>query len=175
MVNDGARREFDVQTLQARIENLIASRRWLRARFARLPHTGEPSGDGHPGALPGAPAAGVPADGGTAFLQAARAAIEARLSDEELTVEALADDLGTTRSTLHRRLKTDADMTPSALIRQVRLAEGRALLRAGEGTVSEVAYAVGFKSVSHFSRTYSRRYGLPPLAETKQQARRRRS
>ena len=69
---------------------------------------------------------------------------------------------------MHRRLKADADVTPTALIRQVRLARGRELLRAGEGTVSEVAYAVGFKSVSHFSRTYSQRYSLPPSAEARE-------
>ena len=157
---------FNVQTLQARIENLIASRRWLRARFAAPPSgsAGTAADDG----LPAAPGAPPPADGGTAFLHAAHAAIDARLGDEALTVEALADDLGTTRSTLHRRLKADADVTPTALIRQVRLARGRELLRAGEGTVSEVAYAVGFKSVSHFSRTYSQRYSLPPSAEARE-------
>lgn len=153
---------FDVRTLQARIENLIASRRWLRVRFAGR------ASEGPSNSLPGTPAAELEEEN-PSFLQTARAAIDARISDEDLTVEALADALGTTRSTLHRRLKTDADVTPSALIRQVRLERGRELLRQGRGTVSEVAYAVGFKSASHFSRTYSHRYGLPPSAEWREE------
>ena len=43
---------FNVQTLEARIENLIASRRWLRARFATSPSgsAGTAAGDGPPAA-----------------------------------------------------------------------------------------------------------------------------
>ncbi len=145
---------FNVQTLQARIDNLIASRRWLRDRFATA------TGDG---ARSPAEVAAPPET--SPFVGRARAAVEGRLGDEELSVEDLASALDVSRSTLHRRLTADGDATPTAFIRHVRLEHGRDLLRASSGTVSEVAYAVGFRSVSHFSRSFRQRYGVPPSAE----------
>lgn len=43
-----------------------------------------------------------------------------------------------------------------------RIERGAQLLTAGAGTVSEVAYAVGFKSVSHFSKRFEKAYGHRP-------------
>ncbi len=44
----------------------------------------------------------------------------------------------------------------------MRLERAGQLLRAGAGTVSEVAYGVGFKSLSHFSRRFREHYGVAP-------------
>ena len=51
------------------------------------------------------------------------------------------------------------DPSPTAFIRTIRL-EQAALLRDERGTVSEVAYAMGFKSISHFSQTFRKQYGV---------------
>ena len=68
------------------------------------------------------------------------------------------------RSHLHRQLKALAGQTPTDLIRTTRLARATHLLAARAGTVSEVAYAVGFKSVAHFSNAFHARYGCRPSA-----------
>jgi transcriptional regulator GlxA family with amidase domain len=52
----------------------------------------------------------------------------------------------------------------AGLIRSLRLQRAEQLLRAGAGSVSEVAYAVGFKSVAHFSNAFQERYGERPSA-----------
>jgi AraC-like DNA-binding protein len=91
-----------------------------------------------------------------------RAAIEDRLSDPDLSVEQLASAVAVSRSTLYRRLKEHVDQTPSQFLRQVRIEHGARLLREGEGTVSEVAYAVGFESLSYFSRQFREHLGQPP-------------
>ena len=54
--------------------------------------------------------------------------------------------------------------TPSGLIRTLRLQRAEQLLRAGAGTVSEIAYAVGFKSVAHFSNAFQEHSGERPSA-----------
>ncbi|HEY2290055.1 MAG TPA: helix-turn-helix domain-containing protein [Thermoanaerobaculia bacterium] len=46
----------------------------------------------------------------------------------------------------------------------MRLQRAEQLLRAGAGTVSEIAYSVGFKSIAHFSNAFHERYGERPLA-----------
>ena len=75
----------------------------------------------------------------------------------------LAEALGVSRSTLCRRLKAEADLTPSALITDVRLAEAQSLLDEGE-PVTQVAYAVGYDTLSTFSRVFREQTGTSPSA-----------
>jgi AraC-like DNA-binding protein len=66
------------------------------------------------------------------------------------------------RSTLYRRLKEQADATPSQFIQQVRIEHGARLLRIEEGTISEVAYTVGFDNRSYLSRQFREHLGQSP-------------
>jgi AraC-like DNA-binding protein len=68
------------------------------------------------------------------------------------------------RSYLLRKLRALTGETPSGLIRSLRLQRAEQLLRANAGTVSEVAYGVGFKSVAHFSNAFQEKYGERPSA-----------
>jgi transcriptional regulator GlxA family with amidase domain len=54
--------------------------------------------------------------------------------------------------------------SPSDLIRRMRLERAAELLEAGAGSVAEIAYAVGFKSVAHFSNAFNERTGVRPSA-----------
>jgi AraC-like DNA-binding protein len=96
------------------------------------------------------------------FVRKVRAAIEDRLADPDLSVEQLASAVAVSRSTLYRRLKEQADCTPSQFLQRVRVEHGARLLREQEGTVSEVAYAVGFDSLSYFSRQFREHVGQSP-------------
>lgn len=162
---------FNVHTLQARIDGLIASHQRLRGRLAETLAKAERPGEARPAT--DQPVAIQPtraAQAETEIVTRVRQAIEARLGDENLTVEDVAAALGMSRSTLHRRLRDAADQTPTALLRSIRLTHAAALLRAASGTVGEVAYAVGFKSVSHFSHAFRARYGVSPSAYGERQA-----
>jgi len=46
----------------------------------------------------------------------------------------------------------------------MRLQRAEQLLSRRAGDVAEVAYGVGFKSVSHFVRRFRERYGVTPAA-----------
>jgi AraC-like DNA-binding protein len=52
--------------------------------------------------------------------------------------------------------------TPSRFVRGVRVECAAELLRQGAGSVTEVAYAVGFASLSYFSRAFQERFGVAP-------------
>ncbi|RME62419.1 MAG: AraC family transcriptional regulator, partial [Caldilineae bacterium] len=150
--DDYLTKPFDVTELRVRIDNLIESRRRLRARFG--------GGDGpvlHPAPVQVAAADAV-------FLDRVQAVVEAHLGDEDFTVEQLAAELGHSRGHLHRRLRALLDCAPSELLRTMRLERAAALLEARAGNVSEVAYAVGFKSVAHFSNTFLNHFGCRPSA-----------
>jgi signal transduction histidine kinase/ligand-binding sensor domain-containing protein/DNA-binding response OmpR family regulator len=153
-VDDYLVKPFDPRELKARVDNLIASRRRLLERFETVPKPLRAS--------PAAPAVVTSAD--EALLARVQAMVEARLADPELTVESLAEALSCDRSYLLRKLRALTNETPSGLIRSLRLQRAEQLLRAGAGTVSEVAYGVGFKSVAHFSNAFQERYGERPSA-----------
>ena len=152
--DDYLTKPFDVRELVARVDNLIALRQRLRERFAG------PSGDGAPGGRAGL--AIESAD--DVFVASVRAAIAEGLSDETFTVGALAEAVGLSRSQLFRRTTALVGASPSDLIRTARLDRATELLGARAGTVSEVAYGVGFKSVAHFSNAFLAHTGSRPSA-----------
>ena len=171
--DDYLTKPFEPSELLARVANLLRQRARLRVRFAA------PTGDGATG--DGATGDGATGDGAAArpvlalalpdvvsdderFLETVRQAVATRLADEAFGVEAFAAAVGVSRRHLLRRLKETTGETPAELLRRVRLEHAAALLDGGVGTVSEAAYAVGFKSVAHFSRVFGEQYGMPPSA-----------
>jgi signal transduction histidine kinase/CheY-like chemotaxis protein/ligand-binding sensor domain-containing protein len=89
-----------------------------------------------------------------------------RLDDTALDVEDLAHAVHMSRSRLKRRMKEDGLPPPSEYIRDTRLRMAAELLQRKRGSVTEIAYAVGFVSLSHFSHRFRDRYGVTPSAYT---------
>ncbi|MGE4071057.1 MAG: helix-turn-helix domain-containing protein [Lysobacterales bacterium] len=89
-------------------------------------------------------------------------AIEEHLAEDCFDVQALATAMNQDRTTLFRLVKSSLGMSPSALIREIRLRRAKDLLESGDGRVSDIAYAVGYKSVAHFSTSFRQRFGLAP-------------
>jgi transcriptional regulator GlxA family with amidase domain len=54
------------------------------------------------------------------------------------------------------------ETTPSDLLRRLRAEEGARLLRESSGSIADVAFSVGFRSVSHFYRCFQERYAMTP-------------
>ncbi|CAN5254954.1 two-component regulator propeller domain-containing protein [soil metagenome] len=96
------------------------------------------------------------------FLNAVKMVIQNNLSDENFSVEELALKVNQSRSNLHRRLTKLTGETPSAMIRRIRLELGAQLLSQNAGTVSEIAYSIGFKNVAHFSRVFREHFNQSP-------------
>ena len=96
------------------------------------------------------------------FLKNLNDIIEANLHKEQFGVNELAEELGMSRITLHRKVKSVVKKSVSEFIREARLKRANELLRQKAGTVSEIAYRVGFGSVTYFDRCFHDYYGHPP-------------
>ncbi len=153
---------FDMEELRTVVRNQIEVRERLEIRLSALSAAG-PSDPGDAPPYPPPHAAPVDATSPDArFLEEVRTVIEEHMADEDLTVEELARKVAHSRSHLHRRLKELIDESPSDLIRRMRLERAASLLAAGAGSVSRIAYAVGFKSLAHFSNRFSDHFGVRP-------------
>ena len=88
--------------------------------------------------------------------------ISDHLGDPRFSVEALAAETGLSRRQLTRRVKSVFGETPSDLVHRLRMEQAARYLEARSGSVSEIAYKVGFKSASHFSTAFKEAYGHKP-------------
>jgi len=154
--DDYLAKPFEMRELEARVENLIASRRRLRERFAGERTEAPPPPPHPPAAHPGLSRDDL------AFVDRLHAMIAGHFAEPEFGVAELARHLFLDRSHLFRRTRELLGETPSDLIRRVRLERAAKLLVEGAGTVAEVAYGVGFQSVSHFSQAFREVYGVSP-------------
>jgi len=154
--DDYLAKPFEMRELEARVENLIASRRRLRERFVREPFAGE-----RPAAA-STPQQSALSSSDQVFVDRLYATIAAQMAEPEFGVAELARQLYVDRSHLFRRTRELIGESPSDLIRRLRLDRAAQLLVDGAGSVAEVAYAVGFQSVSHFSQCFREVHGASP-------------
>jgi AraC-like DNA-binding protein len=84
---------------------------------------------------------------------------------QPLRIEALADHVGMSESSLHHHFKAVTNMTPMQYQKQLRLYEARRLMLVENMDVGTAGYSVGYQSPSQFSREYRRLYGLSPARD----------
>jgi len=88
--------------------------------------------------------------------------INDNLSNPKLNVEMLGSSVGFSRVHIHRKLKELTGQSARDFIRTIRLEQAKKLLRQKKLTISQVADAVGFTSLSHFSASFKEYYGISP-------------
>lgn len=85
-----------------------------------------------------------------------------QLDNPELSVEGLADLMATNRSHFQRKVKAITGISPSDLIRIIRLEKAKEFLLAKKGNITEVAYQSGFSSQSYFTKCFTQHFGVSP-------------
>ncbi|MBS7807318.1 AraC family transcriptional regulator [Variovorax sp. PCZ-1] len=82
-----------------------------------------------------------------------------------LRVSELAKIAAMSDSSFHKHFKDVTGTTPLQFQKDLRLIQAKVLLKEMGNAVSDAAFAVGYESPAHFSRDYSRRFGLAPSSD----------
>lgn len=80
----------------------------------------------------------------------------------DLTLEEIAQYTGRSLATFKRDFRKVSRLSPSKWIIDKRLEVAHHQLKYGSKNVSDIYLTLGFKSLSHFSTAYKRRYGMAP-------------
>lgn len=96
------------------------------------------------------------------FLQDVFRSIKDNIDNETFRVEDIARQVGFSRSQLHRKLKALSDKSANQLIIEIRMNEAHRMLKLKAGTVSEIAYSVGYSNLSYFTKSFKERFGELP-------------
>ncbi|WP_198037229.1 helix-turn-helix domain-containing protein [Maribacter hydrothermalis] len=88
--------------------------------------------------------------------------IESNLNNDQFGVDSLAQAVGMSRSSLHRKLNKAVGISTSQFIREYRLKRSLEILTSEDITASETAYRVGFSSPTYFNTCFHNFYGYTP-------------
>lgn len=152
--DDYVAKPFDVAELTQRIENHLAARRHLQARYREELDLGTMVAD----------------EAHRPFVERLLDVVEQHLSNPDLTTSLIADEMALSRRQLTRRVKKATGHPPGTFLRKHRLERAKAMLERKPETVAEVAYAVGFTSPSAFSNSFREEVGVTPTTYVDQQA-----
>lgn len=96
------------------------------------------------------------------FLEQVRECVLNNIEDEDYDINSLANDMSMSRSSLHRKIKGLTGDTPGEFIRVIRLKKAAELLKDGGYRVNEVCMMVGVRSLSYFSKSFQKMFGMLP-------------
>ncbi|MBL7969480.1 MAG: response regulator [Prolixibacteraceae bacterium] len=144
--DDYITKPFDLVILQTKVENILQVRQSLRQKY-----TSE---------LLLQPKNIILSSPDERFLQKAIEVIENNIADPDLDIERFASEIGVSRMQLYRKLDALTEMTVKEFVRNIRLKRAAQMLVQKKLNVSEVAYAVGFKDLSHFRKCFKQEFGM---------------
>ncbi len=98
----------------------------------------------------------------TNFIDNVHTQVLTHLNEPEFSVETLATLLFMSKATLSRKSKDELGISPRAFIIQARMQQAIKLIQEAKLSMSEIAYAVGFESLSYFSRSFKKHTGKSP-------------
>ncbi|MCR5230559.1 MAG: AraC family transcriptional regulator, partial [Solobacterium sp.] len=81
-----------------------------------------------------------------------------------VTLEDIADEFHYSVPHISKLIQTEAGVSFSALVRQVRMNHATALLRNTETPISEIGYMVGYENPESFIRAFKKVYSISPSA-----------
>ena len=96
------------------------------------------------------------------LMQRVMKVLNENISNPELTVDFIAQEVGISRVHLYRKLKEITNQTSKEFVRNIRLAKAAEMLKQKKHSIAELSEAVGYNSPSAFSTAFKELYGVSP-------------
>lgn len=96
------------------------------------------------------------------FMQKIITIIETHITSDQLNADFLCQQMAMSRASLYRKLFTLTGQSVNDFIRTIRLQKSIELIKSKKLNVSEVAYEVGFSSLSYFTNSFKKHFGFSP-------------
>ena len=144
--DDYITKPFDISILQTKIENMLQARRSLKEKY-----TSE---------MILKPSNITISSPDERFLRKAIEVVERNISNSDLDIEQFAIEMSVSRMQLYRKFNALTNMTVKEFVRSIRLKRAAQLLLEKKMNITEIAYSVGFKDLSHFRKCFHQEYGM---------------
>jgi signal transduction histidine kinase/DNA-binding response OmpR family regulator len=146
--DDYVTKPFSSNVLKARIKNLIDLRKQLQQSLKRE--------------MTRQPVELAVSKRDKEFIKDLKKVIEENLSDPEFNVQDMCNKLFMSQPTLYRKIQALSGESPTDFIRSYRLKRASQLLENNFGSVTEVAFEVGFSSRTYFTKCFKDKFHRLP-------------
>lgn len=140
---------FDTQYLLALMRSLLDNRDKMRGRIGKVTSASEIKDDEM-----------SPQD--KAFMKSLYELMESTLSDPDIDQGTISGMMKMSRTKFYYKVKGLTGESPNVFFRRFKLNRAAELLLEGKLNVSEIADKTGFATLSHFSATFKKQFGVPP-------------
>ena len=144
---------FAIELLQANIANLFKNREIANRQFTQSPLT-------HFNSM-------VTGGMDQEFMERLHETVMKHLAEPDLNIETLTSELGTSKSTLYRKVTANTGLNINEYIRVSRLKKAAEMLSSQKYRISEVAYMTGFSSPSYFATCFQKQFNVSPSSFVK--------
>jgi len=139
---------FDMELLISRINNLLKDSYILKQKFKKE--------------LDVTPKEITFSNPDEEFLQSIINTVNKHLSDSDFDVDQFAREIGLSKSTLYRKMKSITGLSSNEFVQILRLKNAAQLLKETKLNVSEIAYKTGFSDPYYFSRIFKKNFNISP-------------
>lgn len=142
---------FSKEYLIARVEQLLKERKLFREKVWN--NTEDEDADNYGQYL-------VKKD--VQLLEKIHQVIEENLDNSDFNIDTIAANIGLSRSAFFKKLKSLTGLAPVDLVKEIRLNKSIELIKNSDLSISEIAFAVGFKDSSYYSKCFRKKYNQTP-------------
>ena len=147
---------FNLSELHLTIDNIIDRNRLLKGKYSKAKRPSDMIED-------------VEVKGNDELLlERIMKCINDHFGDDNLDSQLICQEVGISRSHLHRKMKELTGLPISDFIQNLRMEQAARLLSEQKQNISQVAYSVGFSYISTFSTVFKKHFGISPTEYIKQ-------
>lgn len=96
------------------------------------------------------------------FLEKIHQVIEENMDNSDFNIDTIAAGIGLSRSAFFKKLKSLTGLAPVELVKDIRLNKSIELIKNTDMSISEIAFAVGFKDSGYYSKCFRKKYNQTP-------------